>query len=91
MLIRTQNKEALIDISGMTIKLDPEDKNTIITYSNHNDVNSFEILGVYSSKEKAKKVLDMIQDEYINSSYYWSGYTTKNTVFNIPTDEEVDV
>lgn len=84
MYIRTQNKEALIDISGMTIKLDPEDKNIIIAYSNHIAVDSYEILGIYSSEEKSKEVLEMIQREYINASCYWSGYTTKNTVFQMP-------
>ena len=91
MLIRTQNKEAIIDILRMTIKLDPEDKNTIITYSNHNDVNSFEILGVYSSKEKAKKVLDMIQNRYISSNVVLHGGFVKNTVFEMPENNEVDV
>lgn len=89
MLIRTQNKNGLIDIAGMTIRVDLQDKNKIIAYSNHYAVDGWEVLGKYSSNEKAMKVLDMIQDAYLNSSHYWNGYSTKNTVFNMPDDEEV--
>lgn len=68
MLIRTQDKEAIIDISGMTIKLHPKRKDSIIAYSNHYDINGWEVLGVYSSEEKAIEVLDMIQNRYISSN-----------------------
>lgn len=57
-------------------------------------------LGMYSSKEKAIKVLDMIQDFIINNERTfgnvayeeeWSGeiVTRSNNVFQMPQDEEV--
>lgn len=91
MLIRTQNKEAIIDISGMTIKLHPKRKDSIIAYSNHYDINGWEVLGVYSSEEKATEVLDMIQNRYISSNVVLHGGFVKNTVFEMPENSEVDV
>ena len=92
MLIRTQNKEAIIDISGMTIKLHPKRKDSIIAYSNHYDINGWEVLGVYSSEEKATEVLNMIQNRYISSIAVFLHYGfVKNTVFEMQEDSEVDV
>lgn len=88
MLIRTQRKNDLIDIAGMTIRVDLQDKNKIIAYSNHSAVNGWEVLGHYSSKEKAIKVLDMIQDAY-KDGLEWICCTGK--VFNMPDDEEIEV
>lgn len=89
MYIRTQNKDALIDISGMAIKVDPRNRNKIIAYSNHCGIEGWEVLGTYSSKEKARKVLDMIQDRYLSSNVVSHGGFVKNTVFQIPDDTEV--
>lgn len=93
MLIRTQNKEALIDTLGLTIKLSQKSsagKNTIIAYSNHCGVEGWENLGTYSSKEKAMKVLDIIQSKYCNANIWntQSGFV-KNITFNMPEDTEV--
>lgn len=60
MLIRSQDRTKLVDIAGKTISIDRT--NAIgITYANSNV-----LLGKYTSKEKAMKVLDMVQESYIN-------------------------
>lgn len=60
MLIRSQDKTKLVDLAGKTISIDRA--NAIgITYANSNV-----LLGKYTSKEKAMKVLDMVQESYIN-------------------------
>lgn len=60
MLIRSQDKTKLVDLAGKTISIDRA--NAIgITYANSNV-----LLGKYTSKENAMKVLDMVQESYIN-------------------------
>ena len=60
MLIRSQDRTKFVDIAGKTISIDRA--NAIgITYANSNV-----LLGKYTSKEKAMKVLDMVQESYIN-------------------------
>lgn len=73
MLIRSQNKEVLIDMKGLTIKVvteEPFRHESIYPYIETYGTNSgdfSETLGTYSTKEKAIKVLDMIQEAYANS------------------------
>ena len=45
-------------------------------------------IGEYSTEEKAIKVLDMIQDVYVNANNGY-GYI-ENTVFQMPQDSEVE-
>lgn len=79
MLIRSQDKTKLVDIAGKTIAIDRA--NTIgITYANSNV-----LLGKYTSKEKALKVLDLIGQAYNN---FETGFIC--IVFQMPEDEEVD-
>ena len=60
MLIRSQDRTKLVDLAGKTISIDRA--NAIgIMYANSNV-----LLGKYTSKEKAMKVLDMVQESYIN-------------------------
>ena len=51
-------------------------------------------LGTYSTEEKAIKVLDMIQNAYVNYQYSkWVGYereTVIDCIFEMPQDEEVN-
>lgn len=90
MLIRTQGRKGLVDMTGMAVKVDSQKK--IIAYSNHCTAYAWEVLGVYTSEEKAIKVLDMIQEEYedANVCYIHNGFV-KNKVFNMPKDCEVEV
>ena len=64
MLIRSQNREVLINLNSMAgIEIAEGPIKTIIT--SYITGCSY-LLGEYSDKEKAMKVLDMIQESYIN-------------------------
>lgn len=79
MLIRSQDRTKLVDLAGKTISIDRA--NAIgITYANSNV-----LLGKYTSKEKALKVLDLIGQAYNN---FETGFQCD--VFQIPKDEEID-
>ena len=88
--IRSQDKETLKMVEEIDLFCDPNDSKIfyISAYSN--------ILGEYSTKEKALKVLDMIQN-YIDEpiySYHLGGeeYSSyMKSVFQMPQDEEVKV
>ena len=85
MLIRSQDRTKLVDIAGKTISIDRV--NAIgITYANSNV-----LLGKYTSKEKAMKVLDMIQEYYKQEKteiIYREGIYDIGT-FQMPEDSEV--
>lgn len=61
MLIRSQNKESLVTLE---LLLDIEVSGGVI--SARKDYGWCCLLGEYSIKEKAMKVLDMIQEAYVN-------------------------
>lgn len=66
MLIRSQNKTFLLNFSNLTIAYIAEyDEDFVI--SSLEDENRYR-LGKYSSKEKAMKVLDMIQEAYADAA-----------------------
>lgn len=74
MLIRSQDRTKLVDIAGKTIAIDRA--NAIgITYANSNV-----LLGKYASKENAMKVLDMVQESYING----------HIDYQMPKDEDIN-
>ena len=85
MLIRSQDRTKLVDIAGKTIAIDRA--NAIgIMYANSNV-----LLGKYTSKEKAIKVLDMIQETYKQQKtemIYREGIYDIIT-FQMPEDNEV--
>mgnify|MGYP006969017871 FL=1 len=67
MLIRSQNREVLIDLNSMAdTKITEGPIKTIIT--SYITGCSY-LLGEYSNKAKAMKVLDMIQEAYGDSEY----------------------
>ena len=67
MLIRSQNREVLIDLNSMAgIEITKGPIKTIIT--SYITGCSY-LLGEYSNKAKAMKVLDMIQEAYGDSEY----------------------
>ena len=91
MLIRTQDKRSLVDMTGLTITVNQyvryEDTPKQFFVYNVECSQSQYALGRYSTFEKAMKVLDMIQDTYIDANCYY----VRNTIFNMPADEEVNV
>lgn len=76
MLIRSQNKEVLVTLE---LLLDIEVSGGII--SARRDMGWCCLLGEYSTKEKAMKVLDMIQEAYVNG----------HIDYQMPADSEVVV
>ncbi len=81
MWIRSQNKYILANVNSLRICKCDIDGCTY--YSIHGNYDRYEQeLGVYSSKEKALKVLDAIE-ESLEYPY--------NEVFEMPQDEDVEV
>lgn len=77
MLIRSQDKETLANMEGpIAIEILGDGNGHSIMYWNDGYV-----LGTYSSKEKAMKVLDMIQEAYVNG----------HIDYQMPEDSEVVV
>lgn len=64
MLIRSQNKAVLLNFSNLDAIYTVKDGDDFII-SSLEDENKC-TLGKYSTKEKAMKVLDMIQEAYVN-------------------------
>lgn len=79
MWIRSQSKKALLNVNQVVINnTKDESKYYIHGYSER----GIDILGVYSTEEKALEVLDYIQSE-IQSNVY-----DEQTVFEMPNDED---
>lgn len=64
MLIRSQNKAILLNFSNLTVAYIVKNDGGFVILSLENE-NRYK-LGKYSSEEKAMKVLDMIQEAYVN-------------------------
>lgn len=87
MLIRSQNKEVLVLLETL---LNIEASGGVI--STRRDMSWCCLLGEYSTKAKAIKVLDMIQEAYckfmsVKNDDAWGG---KESVFYMPADNEVE-
>lgn len=69
MLIRSQDKTALVKLENIVVNLKLQDSVTIICWSLQDAQRNggYFVLGKYSTKEKAMKVLDMIQKAYANA------------------------
>lgn len=68
MLIRSQDKTALVKFENIVISTELPDSLKVICWSLQDTQRNggYFILGKYSTKEKAMKVLDMIQEAYTN-------------------------
>ena len=90
MLIRSQNKELLVNFNvSAGIEIEEGTKKTVVT--SYITGCSY-LLGEYSTKAKAMKVLDMIQDAYERYEYekvFKTGLTLFKT-FQMPEDSEVE-
>lgn len=84
MWIRTQNNYILANVNSLRIRKCDIDGCTYYSIHGHYDRYEQE-LGEYSSKEKALKVLDEIQ-ELIHFNAKGNGFT-----YQMPTDDEVEV
>ena len=89
MLIRSQNKELLVNFN-VSAGIEIEERNTKTVVTSYITGCSY-LLGEYSTKEKALKVLDMIQEAYERYEYekvFKTGLTLFET-FQMPADSEV--
>lgn len=79
MWVRSQSKKALLNVNQVVINNTKDESEYYIHgYSER----GIDILGVYSTEEKALEVLDYIQNE-IQSNVY-----DEQTVFEMPNDED---
>ena len=94
MLIRSQNKMSLVKLENIVININNISGKEIICWSQMNPgEDEYISLGHYSTKAKAMKVLDMIQEAYckfmsVKNDDAWSG---KESVFYMPEDSEVEI
>ena len=91
MLIRSQNKELLVNFN-VSAGIEIEERNTKTVVTSYITGCSY-LLGEYSTKAKAMKVLDMIQEAYERYEYekvFKTGLTLFET-FQMPEDSEVEV
>jgi hypothetical protein len=94
MLIRSQDKKDLINLENITrlsagADYRPQTTDWVI------EVESHLVIGKYSSKTKAIKVLDMIQDAYDERTFALSesgliSNKLSQKVFLMPADEEME-
>lgn len=90
MLIRSQNKELLVNFN-VSAGIEIEERNTKTVVTSYITGCSY-LLGEYSTKEKSLKVLDMIQEAYERYEYekvFKTGLTLFET-FQMPEDSEVE-
>ena len=91
MLIRSQDKRMIVNFDNIcTVSAFPEKDSEDIYVE---DGTGSLMVGRYSTKAKAMKVLDMIQEAYckfmsVKNDDAWDG---KESVFYIPVDSEVEV
>lgn len=91
MLIRSQDKRMIVNFDNIcTVSAFPEKDSEDIYVE---DGTGSLMVGRYSAKEKAMKVLDMIQEAYckfmsVKNDDAWSG---KESVFYMPEDSEVEI
>ena len=89
MLIRSQNKELLVNFN-VSAGIEIEERNAKTVVTSYITGCSY-LLGRYSTKAKAMKVLDMVQDAYERYEYekvFKTGLTLFDT-FQMPKDSEV--
>ena len=79
MLIRSQNKELLVNFN-VSAGIEIEERNAKTVVTSYITGCSY-LLGEYSTKAKAMKVLDMIQEAYVNG----------HIDYQMPDDSEVEV
>ncbi len=91
MLIRSQDKRMIVNFDNIcTVSAFPEKDSEDIYVE---DGTGSLMVGRYSTKVKALKVLDMIQEAYckfmsVKNDDAWSG---KESVFYMPEDSEVEI
>ena len=94
MWLRSQNKEMLINANNIRIISDSRSYDIICDFYD----GEYYYLGEYSTKEKALKVMDMIQNAITGTRFEFTDIVRDcdlagieiHNVFNMPKDEEVE-
>lgn len=101
MLIRSQNKMSLVKFENIVININNINGKEIICWSQMNPgEDEYISLGHYSTKAKAMKVLDMIQEAYseyqimlnfsVSYLHEFKEKTDGFAIFQMPEDSEVE-
>lgn len=101
MLIRSQDKTALVKFENIVVNLKLPDSLNVICCSWQNaQSEEYFILGKYSTKAKAMEVLDMIQEAYseyqimlnfsVSYLHEFKEKTDGFAIFQMPEDSEVE-
>lgn len=83
MWIRSQDRKALLNVNQVLISPSVDGS---IYYINDSLGEESNVLGVYSTEEKALKVLDEIQELIHFNAKYHNGFT-----YQMPQDEDIEV
>ena len=91
MIIRSQNKKCIVNLDNI-MEIAVHDKKVVCSGS----YSCVGLLAIYSTEEKAIKVLDMIQNKYfehmtLEQNGTIMGILEKPKVFQMPADEDVEV
>ena len=101
MLIRSQNKMSLVKFENIIVNINNINGKEIICWSQINSgEDEYISLGHYSTKAKAMKVLDMIQEAYseyqimlnfsVSYLHEFKEKTDGFAIFQMPADSEVE-
>ena len=81
MLIRSQDKKSIVNLDNImqiTVVIPPCSNNEYAVIGNG------AVMGTYSTEEKAIKVLDMIQNTYVQYGAIKNGFGDVHGAFNLP-------
>ena len=97
MWVRSQNKEVLVNVNDICFYKMKKDSKFIYQFRCYGYGDDYYILGEYSTKEKAMKVMDMIQNAITGTRFEFTDIVRDcdlagieiHNVFNMPQDSEV--
>lgn len=97
--MRLISQDGLIDVNydngSLVVGFVGDGSGAVISYYDHSHRDKATVLGKYSSKAKALKVMEMLREEYLQyctarTSEYWFAFNNPK-VFKFPDDSEVEV
>lgn len=98
MWIKSQNRDVLVNVNDICFYEVNIDSKIIYQFRCYGYGDDYYILGEYSTKEKAMKVMDMIQNAITGTRFEFTDIVRDcdlagieiHNVFNMPKDEEVE-
>ena len=98
MWVKNQNKDALVNVNDICFHKLNIHSEIIYQFRCYGYGDDYYILGEYSTKEKAMKVMDMIQNAITGTRFEFTDIVRDcdlagieiHNVFNMPKDEEVE-